>query len=575
MNILFGLLDKEYQWQPISRLAKDLDDYLGLAPRRSGEGITSLIARNRAAMRRFVEAVQKNYDEETIQENKQQRVEHRAQMMEYLADLEAWRQRHWDQTTSVNGSLSYEFPDAGAAATPGMSPQPRAKPKAKAGPTAAAASDASPEEPAQEEQDSVFPAVTEEPPSPRPTPPVTPTTAPSRRFLWPDIVAGHLFMKKLGLDRAGRTSLIRKCGGSYKLADLENVLKLSEAEYFHRKGGGAGGAHALMGTAEADPEAAPVPQPGTDNPESPIADDPENYEENQTDDLDHEDILLADGQDLTDAEVAFAAVNYVQARDKHKTLRRERGFRPKGKGKGKGKVNPGPQAQTESRQPQPTRTVRPTTTAPTTSASTTTTTTAAGFAGAHQGEQDFTYFCFVSTHLCLMMEDDSEAVDLDELEAAFAGFDFEAGLGLADSGCTLSVIGEESVPAYVQALSEASQGALAPKRYETRVKFTGLTGPDMATYGLAWPVQFGRLRGVLKTAVVPGKSPLLVSNSVFIKMHAHGPRQLSRLVPGRQAVAQVATRTEGTHEDGALQLQDRRCAPQPRRRAGHEAGPDR
>ena len=34
-------------------------------------------------MRHFVEAVQKNYDEETIQENKQQRVEHRAQMMEY------------------------------------------------------------------------------------------------------------------------------------------------------------------------------------------------------------------------------------------------------------------------------------------------------------------------------------------------------------------------------------------------------------------------------------------------------------------------------------------------------------
>ena len=33
VNILFGLLDKEYQWQPISRLAKDLDDYLGLAPR--------------------------------------------------------------------------------------------------------------------------------------------------------------------------------------------------------------------------------------------------------------------------------------------------------------------------------------------------------------------------------------------------------------------------------------------------------------------------------------------------------------------------------------------------------------
>ena len=208
-----------------------------------------------------------------------------------------------------------------------MTPQPGAKPKAKAGPTAAAAPDASPEEPAVEEQDIVFPALTEEPPSPRPTPPCAPTTVPSQRFLWPDIVAGHLFMKKLGLDRAGRTSLIRKCGGSYKLADLENVLKLSEAEYFHRKGGGTGGAHALMGTAAADPEAAPAPTPGTDNPGSPSTDDPENDEENQTNDLDLEYVLLADGQDLTDAEVAFAAVNYAQTRDKLKTLRRVSGPR--------------------------------------------------------------------------------------------------------------------------------------------------------------------------------------------------------------------------------------------------------
>ena len=66
-----------------------------------------------------------------------------------------------------------------------------------------------------------------------------------------------------------------------------------------------------------------------------------------------------------------------------------------------------------------------------------------------------------------MLEDNSEAVNLDELEAAFAGVDVEPGLGLAGSGCTLSVIGEESVPAYVQALSGASQGALALARYET------------------------------------------------------------------------------------------------------------
>lgn len=61
------------------------------------------------------------------------------------------------------------------------------------------------------------------------------------------------------------------------------------------------------------------------------------------------------------------------------------------------------------------------------------------------------------------------------------------------------------------------------------MKFTGLTSPDMATYGLSWPVQFGRLGGVLKTTVVLGKSPLLVSNSVFIKMRAPTDHDNSRV----------------------------------------------
>ena len=61
------------------------------------------------------------------------------------------------------------------------------------------------------------------------------------------------------------------------------------------------------------------------------------------------------------------------------------------------------------------------------------------------------------------------------------------------------------------------------------MKFTGLTGPDVATYGLAWAIQFGRLRGVLRTAVLLGKSPLLVSNSVFVKMRALTDHDNSRV----------------------------------------------
>eukprot|EP00972_Heterocapsa_arctica_P049493 7285204-Heterocapsa_arctica.AAC.1 len=45
--------------------------------------------------------------------------------MEYLADLEAWQQRHWDEE-----SFSFEFPD-GPHQVNGASP-PRAKARAKA-----------------------------------------------------------------------------------------------------------------------------------------------------------------------------------------------------------------------------------------------------------------------------------------------------------------------------------------------------------------------------------------------------------------------------------------------------------
>ena len=134
--------------------------------------------------------------------------------------------------------------------------------------------------------------------------------------------------------------------------------------------------------------------------------------------------------------MAFAAVNYVQARDKPETLRRERGFRPKGKGKGKGKgAGKGHTGFPVLRdQPQPACPVRPTPTAPSTLTTTPSSTTAAGFIATHSGDQDFTDFRYVASHLCLMVDNDSEAVNLDELEAALAGFDVEPGLGLADSG---------------------------------------------------------------------------------------------------------------------------------------------
>ena len=226
-STLLSILDVEFEWQPISRLAKDLDDYLGLASRKTGEGITSLIARNRAAMKRFVEAVQKHYEEEAEILNKERKAEYKHAMLEYLADLEAWRERHWDHTLPTEESFEIPRSERSRQTTS----VPTAGPAAAAGdggPTVGPTAAAGDQGPEPEEQQ-------EEPPTtPRPTPPERFVPVNAQKFIWPEILAGHLFLKKLGLDRSARTSLIRNCGGSYRLTDLERVLKLSEAEYFHR-----------------------------------------------------------------------------------------------------------------------------------------------------------------------------------------------------------------------------------------------------------------------------------------------------------------------------------------------------
>ena len=493
-STLLSILDVEFEWQPISRLAKDLDDYLGLASRKTGEGITSLIARNRAAMKRFVEAVQKHYEEEAEILNKERKAEYKHAMLEYLADLEAWRERHWDHTLPTEESFEIprsersrqttSVPTAGPAAAAGDG-------GSTVGPTAAAG-DQGPEPEEQQE---------EPPTTPRPTPPERFVPVNAQKFIWPEIVAGHLFLKKLGLDRSARTSLIRNCGGSYRLTDLERVLKLSEAEYFHRNPQRerallADGADPWLSSS---PSSSPhPPDPVLEYPEDPSVDPEGGFSAAEQWDFDFEDRLLQEGEDLQESEVAMAALNYVQARDQLKQLRKERGFRPrpKGKGKGKGKTK-SDGSSSSSAAPSSSPSVARSAPAP----------AASGFVAVHV--EQFDAFSFMAL---------ASAPEVPE--QALVGFDVEPGFGLVDTGCTLSVIGADSVPAYRQALTKASGGTLAPKRFETLVKYAGLTGQDSATYGLEWPVQFGRLRGTLKTAVLPGCTPLLISNSVLTKMLA-------------------------------------------------------
>ena len=63
-----------------------------------------------------------------------------------------------------------------------------------------------------------------------PTAPAEPIPGPPTTFTWPDFVSGYMLLEKFGLTPEGRSSLIRSTGGSLRVKDIENVLRMSEAE---------------------------------------------------------------------------------------------------------------------------------------------------------------------------------------------------------------------------------------------------------------------------------------------------------------------------------------------------------
>ena len=57
-----------------------------------------------------------------------------------------------------------------------------------------------------------------------------------KRAIFPSVVLGHLFMKKYGLSREQRSQVVRSTGGSCRFEDVERVLRASDFEdrYDHR-----------------------------------------------------------------------------------------------------------------------------------------------------------------------------------------------------------------------------------------------------------------------------------------------------------------------------------------------------
>ena len=213
---LLSVLDENYEWESSSELSKVIDEYLFMDGRLPGESITALLARNRGAMRRFTKIIQSHYNEAADSQFQAEMKRWRELRSDYIYELEEWRQRN--PRRNVPDQRPREPRDGGAAGTE----NPPAEPMAEG--------DRDPEPlPEEESLSDVFDPTPVEPPKPRPTPPV--------RFFWPGVLAGHLFLRRLSLGKDQRASLLRSTGGSSDLKDLEKVLRVSEAEIFHKPAG--------------------------------------------------------------------------------------------------------------------------------------------------------------------------------------------------------------------------------------------------------------------------------------------------------------------------------------------------
>ena len=105
-----------------------------------------------------------------------------------------------------------------------------------------------------------------------------------------------------------------------------------------------------------------------------------------------------------------------------------------------------------------------------------------------------------------------------ELEILLASI--PSGFAIIDTGCTTSVVGEETAQRYEQVFRQCNFPPPVRVTMPT-VELRGFNGQSETTaVGLKWTVQLGSLKGNITTYVVPGSAPFLLSRRVLEGMQA-------------------------------------------------------
>ena len=317
--------------------------------------------------------------------------------------------------------------------------------------------------------------------------------------VFPEVILGHLFMRKYGLNREQRSQVIRSTGGSCKFRDIEKVIRASDYEdrhdavprnTQHRSGRPSG---AVMAAAEESS----LSEPSMSDPAGDAL-AAETYEDSEDEEL--EEAFEVHKKARNDAKRAFKT--YKDSRRRVRELKKER--QP---------YMPVVALPAGTAQPSDTMPLQPT------------------FRydrkegkkgdrgkGARKGRKEEVSMVHadIVTEFAYMVEG-SEG-DLSEYEVLSASI--PKGMAVIDTGCTTSVVGQETASVYSalwkeRGLPDPVQISLPP------VQLRGFNGvKSTSEVGMQWTVRLGCLWGQVTTYVVPGKAPFLLSRKVLEGMQA-------------------------------------------------------
>ncbi|CAE7551398.1 RE1 [Symbiodinium necroappetens] len=322
--------------------------------------------------------------------------------------------------------------------------------------------------------------------------------------IFPEVILGHLFMRKYGLNREQRSQVIRSTGGSCRFRDVEKVIRASDYEdKFHDPSSRVQSSRSTSGAnVLAAEEGSSLSEP-TYSDEDEVNEAATGDEEND-DDEDLEEAYEIQKKAKNDAKRAFRS--YKDSRRRVKEIRKDRQpYMP---------VVAIPPSSSNAVPPdalpvQPTfRYDR--------KPSRRTNDKGKGGRKGRKEDVSLVQASLVTEFSYMVSAEDAAPEDDQEIFAVSV----PPGLAVIDTGCTTSVIGRRTADRYIEFfkarnIPEPTLVTLPP------VQLKGFNGMRSSSdRGLKWTVKLGSLWGQVTTYLVEGEAPFLLSRKVLQSMEA-------------------------------------------------------